>query len=99
MNFKGKRIDCANLYKAVLALKDEEECRKFFEDICTISEFSAMSQRIEVARLLDENLPYTEIMEKTGASSTTISRVSKCLNFGEGGYRIILDRMGDENSV
>ncbi len=99
MNFKGKRINGESLFKAVLALKTEEECRRFFEDVCTVSEFSAMSQRIEVAKMLDLDLPYTEIMDKTGASSTTISRVSKCLNFGEGGYRIILDRMGEETDV
>ncbi len=96
MNFKGKRINGESLFGAVVSLRDEEECRKFFEDVCTVSEFSAMSQRIEVAKMLDKNLPYTEIMDKTGASSTTISRVSKCLNFGEGGYRIILDRMEEE---
>ena len=99
MNFKGKKVDGENLYKAILCLKNEEECKKFFNDVATVNELSAMAQRIEVAQLLDKDLPYTEIMDITGASSTTISRVSKCLNFGDGGYRLILERLGDKEDV
>ena len=99
MNFKGKKVDGEIFYKAILCLKNEEECKKFFNDVATVNELSAMAQRIEVAQLLDKDSPYTEIMDITGASSTTISRVSKCLNFGDGGYRLILERLGDKEDV
>lgn len=77
---------------AVLSLKNKEECSAFFLDICTIKELLDLGQRIEVASLLSEGLSYQEICEKTGASSATISRVNRCLLYGEGGYRIVLDR-------
>ena len=81
------------LYKAMLTLKTEEECHQFLEDLCTISELKAMEQRIEVAMLLDKGLIYSEILEKTGASSATISRVNRCLNYGADGYRTVLPRL------
>lgn len=80
------------LFKAILALKTEAECDAFFEDICTFSEVKAMSQRLEVARLLNEGENYTKIVKKTGASSTTVSRVNRCLNYGAGGYVNALKR-------
>ena len=93
-------------YRAVLALEDEEECRKFFDDVATIKEaldLSArlevikealdLSARLEVARLLDEGVVFSEISKATGASSATISRVNKCLTYGEGGYKTVLDRL------
>lgn len=81
------------LMDAVLTLKTKEECYAFFEDICTIKEFQSMAQRIVVAKMLDEKTVYSEIEEKTGASSVTISRVSRSLSFGKDGYRLVFDRM------
>ena len=79
-------------YEAVLSLHTPEECRLFFEDICTIKELQAMAQRLRVACLLDGGSNYLEVSEATGASSATISRVNRCLNYGSG-YRAALDRM------
>lgn len=81
------------LFEAILKLENIEECYKFFEDIATINELKAISQRIQVANMLKDKKVYTEIAEKTGASTATISRVNKCLNYGEGGYDIVLERM------
>lgn len=78
------------LFEAILSLKDKEQCYKFFEDICTISELKAMSQRLEVARMLDEGCIYEEIVEKTGASTATISRVKRCLVYGADGYNSVM---------
>ena len=77
-------------------LKDTDECYDFFSDLCTVSELKAMEQRFEVAKLLNEGLIYNDILEKTGASSATISRVNRSLNYGMGAYRIIFDRMKEE---
>ena len=79
-------------YQAVLSLTSLEECRLFFEDISTIKELQAMSQRLRVAALLDSGSNYLEVSEATGASSATISRVNRCLNYG-GGYRAALDNL------
>ncbi len=78
------------LFGAVLKLSSVEDCRKFFEDICTIKEIEAISQRLEVAKMLRGGSGYHEITEKTGASTATISRVNKCLLYGAGGYGIVL---------
>ena len=75
------------LYENILKLKTVDECRKFFEDLCTVSEARAMEQRFDVAVLLTQGKIYNDILGKTGASSATISRVSRCLNYGSGGYR------------
>ena len=83
----------SNLYKALLSLQTEEEFKKFFDDICTIGELNSIAQRLEVARLLDKEETFVEIGEKTGASSATISRVNRCIRYGEGGYKIVLDRL------
>ena len=80
-------------YRAILSLKDEEECRRFFDDVATIKEALDMSARLEVARMLDEGTVFSEISRETGASSATISRVNKCLTYGEGGYRTVLERI------
>ena len=80
-------------YKAVLSLKTEEECSAFFEDVCTIKEFQDLSQRFQVALLLDEGMNYQEISKCTSVSSATISRVNRCLNYGPGGYRTVIERM------
>ncbi|MBQ3235263.1 MAG: hypothetical protein IJA97_03785 [Clostridia bacterium] len=80
-----------NLYEAVLKLKSKDDCRKFFEDICTIKEVLDLSQRLEVASLLSSGKNYQEVVKLTGASTATISRVSRCLNYGAGGYELVLD--------
>lgn len=99
MNNKNKRTDPHHeLYRAMIKLQSPEECYRFFEDLCTVSELKAMEQRYEVAKLLDEGMVYNEILEKTGASSATISRVNRCLNYGADGYRTILDRMKEEQA-
>ncbi len=85
---ESKDIDI--LFSAILSLESIEECYRFFEDVCTIKEIKAMSQRLHVARLLDEGKKYTEIEEETGASTATISRISRVLNYGEDGYVIAL---------
>ena len=81
------------LFQAVLQLENEDECYKFFEDIATINELRALAQRIQVAKMLRDKKVYTEIAEETGASTATISRVNKCLNYGQNGYNIVLDRL------
>jgi TrpR-related protein YerC/YecD len=89
--FKNEEID--ELFQAILALKSEEDCYRFFEDICTINEIHAISQRWHVAKLLYEHKTYNEIEEITKASTATISRINKCLTYGADGYRRILDRI------
>ena len=88
--------DLDMLFKAVLELESIDECYKFFEDIATITELKAISQRIQVAKMLKEKRVYTEIAEVTGASTATISRVNKCLNYGQGGYDLVLDRINSK---
>ena len=84
------------LFKSILLLENMDECYSFFEDIATINELKSLSQRIQVARMLKEKKVYTEIAEETGASTATISRVNKCLNYGQNGYNIVLERMYPE---
>ena len=86
------------LFQAILSLRDVAECYRFLEDLCTVAELKAMAQRLQVAAMLDGQQIYTEIEQKTGASSATISRVNKCLHYGEDGYRVVLDRMREKNS-
>ncbi|NLF34606.1 MAG: TrpR-like protein [Clostridiales bacterium] len=92
----GKRVRrerSDTLYKAILTLKDLDECQKFFEDLCTVAELRAMEQRFEVAILLSEGMIYNDILERTGASSATISRVNRSLQYGANGYQQVLPRM------
>ncbi|GAB6099974.1 YerC/YecD family TrpR-related protein [Halanaerocella petrolearia] len=96
MNDKLKDELTESLFEAILLLEDKEECYKFFEDICTIKEVKSMAQRLEVARMLKEGATYDEIAEQTGASTATISRVKRYLNYGADGYQLILDRMDEE---
>ena len=84
------------LYRAILTLKNEEECYNFFQDLCTISEVRSMEQRYEVATLLNDGMLYSDILEKTGASSATISRVNRSLLNGAGGYENVLERMKEQ---
>ena len=81
-----------NLFRAILQLKNEEECYAFFEDVCTIKELQDISQRFEVAKLLSEGQSFLQISKQTGASSATIGRVNTCLNYGSGGYKIALEK-------
>ena len=81
------------LYEAVLALETPEECRAFFQDLCTVAELRAMAQRLEVAQLLDDGLIYNDILQRTGASSATISRVNRALQYGADGYKLVLPRL------
>ena len=93
-----KRLDACSdqLCQAVLALETVDECYRFFEDICTVSELKALSQRLEVARMLQDGHTYDDIVARTGASTATISRVKRCLNYGADGYKLILTRLYKE---
>ena len=91
---KNIRTDAVDfLFKAILSLKDTEECYTFFEDVCTINELLSLSQRFEVAKMLRENKTYLEIAEQTGASTATISRVNRALNYGHDGYDMAFERI------
>lgn len=81
-----------HLFKAILSLQNEEECYRFFEDVCTVNELLSLSQRYEVARMLREEKTYLDIAEKTGASTATISRVNRSLNYGNDGYDMVFQR-------
>jgi TrpR-related protein YerC/YecD len=85
-----------NLFRAILSLENEEECNLLFEDICTVKELQAMAQRLTVAAQLSEGKNYNAVSESTGASSATISRVNKCLLYGDGGYKLVLERMEEK---
>ena len=88
-----KHLDEAeHLFQAILKLQTVEECQAFFDDLCTIKEIQDLSQRFDVANMLDEGKNYQEISALTGATTPTISRVKKCLIYGSGGYRTALDR-------
>ena len=84
------------LFDAILSLKDREECYVFFEDICTVNELLSLSQRVEVAKMLREQKTYLDIAEKTGASTATISRVNRSLNYGNDGYDMVFERVAKE---
>ncbi len=93
-NSKIKNDQTDMLFEAILALENLEECYRFFEDICTIKEIQAISQRLEVAKLLKSNKTYNEIENETGASTATISRINRSLNYGADGYEIVFERLG-----
>ena len=84
------------LYRAIASLKNEDECRRLLQDLCTVSELKAMEQRMDVAMLLDDGLIYSEILERTGASSATISRVNRCLHYGAEGYSTVIPRLKEQ---
>lgn len=86
-----KTID--QLFEAILSLRTIEECYIFFDDLCTVNEISSLSQRLEVARMLGKGCTYSQIEKETGASTATISRVKRCLNYGNDGYRMALERI------
>ena len=87
---KSKELD--ELFQAILSLKNEQECYMFFDDLCTVSELSAIAQRYKVAGMLQKKMTCHMIAEKTGASTATISRVNRCLHYGTGGYKMVLER-------
>lgn len=97
MNPKLKTNAMDSLFDAIVCLKDKEECYTFFEDLCTINELLSLSQRFEVATMLKDKKTYMEIVEKTGASTATISRVNRSLNYGCGGYELIFGRLLPED--
>ena len=100
MNNRNKRSNPEHeLYQAILKLETVEECYNFFMDLCTVPELNAMEQRFEVALLLSDGMLYNDILERTGASSATISRVNRSLNYGTDGYRLVIDRMGNEEEA
>ncbi len=90
-NIKSEEID--NLFQSILTLKDVKECYDFFEDICTVNELHALAQRLHVAKMLRDSNTYLEIAEKTGASTATISRVNRSLNYGNDGYDMVFARL------
>ena len=93
MNNSLKDENMKNLMNAILLLKTEDECWSFFEDLCTVSELKSMSQRLDVAMKLRRGDVYTDIAEATGASTATISRVSRALSYGANGYNTVLERL------
>lgn len=98
MNSKIKDDSVDFLFQAVLSLKTIEECYDFFEDLCTVPEIKAMSQRLTVAQMLRNKCVYSDIVAKTGASTATISRVNRSLNYGCDGYEIVFQRLQDEDA-
>lgn len=99
MNFKLKELNVEFLFQAILKLETIEECYQFFEDLCTVPELRALSQRLLVAKMLDDNRVYSDIVAETGASTATISRVNRSLNYGCDGYRIVFERLEKENEL
>ena len=99
MNSKVYDETVRTLYRAFLSVKTEEECAAFFEDACTVQETEAIAQRVEVACLLHKGKSYVDINKSAGASTATICRVSRCLNYGSGGYQTVIERLEEENEL
>ncbi|MGM9592244.1 MAG: YerC/YecD family TrpR-related protein [Oscillospiraceae bacterium] len=97
MNKINRKPRFEMMYKAILALETEEDCMKFFDDLCTVTELQAMEQRFHVAWLLNQGYIYNDILAETGASSATISRVKRSLQFGADGYSIVFDKLDGES--
>ena len=96
MNPKIKETEAENLFKAILTLETVEECYSFFEDVCTIPEIKAMAQRYNVAEMLSGGSVYSEIVKETGASTATISRVNRSLEYGSDGYEMVFKRLAEK---
>ncbi len=90
--------DLEQLFRAILTLETMEECYTFFDDLCTVNEIKSLAQRLEVARMLGEGHTYNQIETETGASTATISRVKRCLNYGNDGYQMVLERLKEKKS-
>lgn len=99
MNKQPKKPRNEKMYEAILSLKSVEECMRFFDDLCTVTELMAMEQRFQVALCLNKGMIYNDILAETGASSATISRVNRSLQFGSEGYSIVFDRIKDKEPV
>ena len=99
MNSKLKELNVEFLFQAILKLQTMEECYNFFEDLCTVPELKALSQRLMVAKMLDEDKVYSDIVAETGASTATISRVNRSLNYGCDGYRGIFERLENDHEL
>lgn len=97
MNEKLQDENLDSLFKAIMTLETTEECYRFFEDLCTVPELKAMSQRLAVAHMLTERHIYTDIVAQTGASTATISRVARALNYGSDGYHLVFERVKDSD--
>ena len=97
MNKRPKKPRNEKLYEAILSLRDLDECMRFFDDLCTVTELMAMEQRYQVASCLNEGMIYNDILAETGASSATISRVNRSLQYGSGGYDIAFSRLKEKN--
>ncbi len=97
MNDKLKDKNLDDLFEAVLCLETLEECYDFFEDLCTILELKALSQRFQVAKMLNDHHVYSDIVSATGASTATISRVNRSINYGSDGYKVVFERMKKKN--
>ena len=95
MNKKIKTDAVDHLFQAILTLETPEECYAFFEDVCTVNELQALSQRFEVAHMLRNSQTYMDIAETTGASTATISRVNRSLNYGHDGYDLVIGRLSE----
>lgn len=93
---KLRKDDVKDLFEAILTLNDVEECYQFFEDVCTVNEIISLAQRFEVAKMLRDKHTYNDIAQKTGASTATISRVNRSLNYGNDGYDMVFKRMEQE---
>ena len=93
MNTKFKDMELDFLFEMILSLKNKEECYAFFDDLCTVQELKALSQRLEVAKMLYDHKVYSDIVAKTGASTATISRVNRSLSYGSEGYKIVFERL------
>ncbi|MDO5559591.1 MAG: YerC/YecD family TrpR-related protein [Oscillospiraceae bacterium] len=96
MNSKIKDKNTDGLFEAILCLETVDECYKFFEDLCTVLEIKAMAQRLQVAKMLSEHYVYNDIVNETGASTATISRVNRSLNYGCDGYNVVFSRLADK---
>ena len=94
VNFQSDAVE--KLFDAILSLENKEECYAFFEDLLTVKEMQDMAQRMEVAMLLDKGMNYQQISKDVGVSTATISRVNKCLSYGSGGYRCVLNRLNNQ---
>ena len=98
MNKLSRKPRNEKMYEAILSLKTMDECLRFFDDLCTVTELMAMEQRYQVAACLNNGMIYNDILAETGASSATISRVNRCLQHGAGGYPLILERLGENET-
>ena len=97
MNKLSRMHSNEKMYEAILSLRTMDECMRFFDDLCTVSELMAMEQRYQVAACLNEGMIYNDILAQTGASSATISRVNRSLQYGRGGYAIVFDRLQEKD--